>query len=82
MNNKIRYTRALVHELKTPLTPLLASSDFLCSELEDRIPLRFARNINEGALNLSKRIDELLDLAKSETGMIDIKPNQVDLNIN
>jgi ligand-binding sensor domain-containing protein/signal transduction histidine kinase len=79
INNKIRYTRALVHELKTPLTPLLASSDFLCSELEDKIPLRFARNINEGALNLSKRIDELLDLAKSETGMIDIKPEPIDL---
>ena len=79
LNNKMRYTRALVHELKTPLTPLLASSDFLCSELEDKISLRFAKNINEGALNLSKRIDELLDLAKSETGMIDVNPQPVDL---
>jgi PAS domain S-box-containing protein len=73
MQNKIKYTRALIHELKTPLTPLLASSEFLCSELEDVIPLRFAKNVNEGAINLSKRIDELLDLAKSETGMMEIK---------
>jgi signal transduction histidine kinase/ligand-binding sensor domain-containing protein len=81
MNNKMRYTRALVHELKTPLTPLLASSDFLCSELEDKIPLRFAKNIKNGALNLSKRIDELLDMAKSETGMLDIKPELMDIKI-
>ncbi|NMA13919.1 MAG: PAS domain-containing sensor histidine kinase [Clostridia bacterium] len=80
MQNRIKYTRALIHELKTPLTPLMASSEFLRSELEDTIPLRFANNIYEGALNLSKRIDELLDLAKSETGMLEIKTEPVQMD--
>lgn len=75
---RIEFTRALVHELKTPLTPVLASSELLASELEEEPWLSVAKNIRRGALNLSKRIDELLDLAKVEIGVLKVNPKSVD----
>ena len=64
------YTRALVHELKTPLTPLLTASDYLEDCLTDETSRGFAHNINVGARNMEKRINELLDLARGEVGTL------------
>lgn len=75
---RIDFTRALVHELKTPLTPVLASSELLVSELREEPYLSIARNIHRGASNLNKRIDELLDLARVEMGMLQVYPKPVD----
>jgi PAS domain S-box-containing protein len=75
---KILFTRALVHELKTPLTPVLASSELLVSELQKEPYLSLAKNINSGAANLNRRIDELLDLARVEIGMLEVNPKAVD----
>ncbi|MBI4180378.1 MAG: PAS domain-containing sensor histidine kinase, partial [Chloroflexi bacterium] len=75
---RIDFTRALVHELKTPLTPVLASSELLVSELHEEPYLSIARNINRGAGNLNKRIDELLDLARIEIGILKVYLNPVD----
>lgn len=77
-DRRTQFTRALVHELKTPLTPVLASSELLAAELSEEPWLSIARNIHRGASNLSKRIDELLDLAKVEMGILLIDPNPVD----
>jgi PAS domain S-box-containing protein len=78
MNRRIEFTRALAHELKTPLTPVLASIDSLLSELQDERLLRLARNIGRGANNLNSRIDELLDLARGEVGMLQLNLEYVD----
>ncbi|MCJ7744315.1 MAG: PAS domain-containing sensor histidine kinase [Dehalococcoidales bacterium] len=77
---KILFTRALVHELKTPLTPVLASSELLVSELREEPYLSLAQNIHRGAANLNRRIDELLDLARVEIGMLEVNPKAVDAN--
>jgi PAS domain S-box-containing protein len=79
MRKRVEFTRALAHELKTPLTPMLISSQALVSKLEDELLLSFARNINRGALNLNSRIDELLDLAKGEIGMLQLKAEPLDV---
>ena len=78
IKRRIEFTRALVHELKTPLTPILASSDALVTELQEEPLLSLARNINRGASNLNKRIDELLDLARGEIGMLKLECRPVD----
>ena len=79
MNRRVEFTRALAHELKTPLTPVLASVESLLSEIQDERLVSLARNISRGANNLNSRIDELLDLAKGEIGMLQLNPEPVDL---
>ncbi len=74
IKRRTEYTRALVHELRTPLTAIISSSEMLgTSDLEDEVRQRLARNIFRGACNLNKRIDELLDLARSEIGVLKIR---------
>ncbi len=75
---RIEFTRALVHELKTPLTPVLSSSELLATELHEEPWVSIARNIHRGATNLNNRIDELLDLARVEIGMLQLDPKEVD----
>ncbi len=75
---RIEFTRALVHELKTPLTPVLSSSELLCSELTEEPWKSIAANIRRGASNLSNRIDELLDLAKVEIGLLRLERTAFD----
>jgi len=72
MKNRVEFTRALVHELKTPLTAIMASSDLLAEELSEGPMTRLAGNINQSAARLNTRIDQLLDLARGEIGMLDL----------
>ena len=78
IEQRIRYTKALVHELKTPLTPLLVASDFLKNNIQEEPLLSYANNINRGALNLSRRIEELLDLARGEMGILELRIKHFD----
>lgn len=78
MKRRVEFTRALAHELKTPLTPMLISSQVLASELKEEPLLSLARNISRGASNLNSRIDELLDLARGEIGMLQLKDEPLD----
>ena len=78
IKRRTEFTRSLVHELKTPLTPVLASSELLVEELKEEPLQSLAKNINSGAMNLNRRIDELLDLARGEVGLLKLNPQQVD----
>ncbi len=79
MKRRVDFTRTVAHELKTPLTPVLASIDSLLSELHDDRLLGLANNISRGAASLDNRINELLDLARGEIGILEFNPEPVDL---
>ena len=79
IQKRIEYTRALVHELKTPVTPVMASSEVLVSELKQEPWLSLAKNIHRGSVNLNRRIDELLDLARGEVGMLRLVYSKVNV---
>jgi PAS domain S-box-containing protein len=79
MKRRVEFTRALAHELKTPLTPVMASSELLVAELKQEPLLSLAKNVNRGAANLNNRINELLDLARGEIGMLQIRSETVDI---
>ena len=78
IRSRAEFTRALVHELKTPLTPIMASSELLVEELTEEPLLGLARNVRQGAENMNRRVDELLDLARGEVGMLKVNINPVD----
>jgi len=74
---------ALTHELKTPLTSIIASGGLLAEELEaGHDPrARLAANVNQSAQSMERRVSELLDIAKMETrgaevelGTLGLKP--------
>ena len=78
MRKRIDFTRIIVHELKTPLTSIMVSSDLLKSEVKEQLLLELAQSINRSAVNLNGRIDELLDMARGEMGTLKLNPKVVD----
>ncbi len=79
MRRRVEFTRALVHELKTPVTPVLAASELLLEESQGKNILNLAQIIHRGGLNLNRRIDELLDLARSEIGTLEL--NRIPMDV-
>jgi len=78
MKRRVEFTRAMVHELKTPLTSVIASSELLALELPEGPLLRMVSNISRSADNLNKRIDELFDVARGELGILRLSLTSVD----
>jgi PAS domain S-box-containing protein len=78
IRQRIDFTRSLVHELKTPLTAMLSSSESLISILDNEIELKLAQNMWKSASKLNKRIDEFLDIAKGEIGILKIECRALD----
>ncbi len=79
IKKRIEFTRALVHELKTPITPVLAAIELLLEEVQDERVVRLVQNIDRSASNLNQRIDELLDLARGEIDTLMLDLEMVDL---
>jgi PAS domain S-box-containing protein len=79
MNRKVQFTRTLTHELQTPLTSVLVSTDLLLSEAKEEPLLSLVKNINWAASNLNTRVNELLDMAKMDTGMLQLRLETVDV---
>jgi len=67
---RVEFLRAMAHELKTPVTSMMASSELMTLELPEGPFLSLSKNINRSAEKLNKRIDELLDLARGEMAAI------------
>ena len=79
MQRRIDFTRNLIHELKTPLTSLLATSQLLYEEEGSPKLGRLARYVWEGASSLNTRIDELHDVVKGEIGTLKLELKPLDM---
>lgn len=74
---------ALAHELKTPLTPIRASSELLAEELGDgvdSVQAKLAQNIRQSARILDEKLTAMLELAKVESPHFRSEVRSVDLN--
>ncbi|MDD5190249.1 MAG: PAS domain-containing sensor histidine kinase, partial [Dehalococcoidales bacterium] len=76
---RIEFTRFIVHELKTPLSALLASCDMLVDVYKERPASEVAENILRSANNLNRRVDELYDMAKGEIGILTLVKKETDI---
>ena len=79
VKRQTEFARAAVHELRNPLTPILAASEMLLNRLEEGAPARLARQINAGAIELNARIGELFELVQAETGAFALDYQSVNL---
>lgn len=70
ITKRIEYTRGLVHELKTPITPIIAATELLLEEIREPPLDSLVKSISRSAANLNRRIDELLDMARSEVALL------------
>ncbi len=79
LNNRAEFTRALVHELKTPLTSLQLTNDILAQQAKTESFLDLANGINKDVSSLSNRVNELLDISRGEIGLLKLKKREVSL---
>ena len=81
-NNRLKddFLATISHELRTPLNSILGFSDILLSapNLDDR-QRRYVANIQTSGQSLMVQINDLLDLAKIESGKMDIHPTAFSL---
>ena len=77
---KSEFLANMSHELRTPLNSIIGFSEILeAGELKDK-QLRFASNIKKSGLLLLDLINDILDLAKLEAGMMEIRPSEFSIN--
>jgi signal transduction histidine kinase len=77
---RVEFLNALTHELKTPLTSVIAAGELLASEAgEDKNPtLRLIQILNKSARDMNERISELLDVAKMEGKGFELKLEEIN----
>jgi len=81
---KTEFLHGVAHELKTPLTAIISSSELLRTELSSTTPSqrqKLIRNINRSAWLMDKRVTELLDLAKMQVGSLELKSESLEIGI-
>jgi two-component system clock-associated histidine kinase SasA len=79
MQSRIDFTRQLIHELKTPLTALLATSQLLNEETRATRLEKLSGYVWEGANSLNRRIDELHDVIRGEIGKLKLRLKPLDV---
>jgi two-component system sensor histidine kinase BarA len=81
-NNRLKddFLATISHELRTPLNSILGFSDILntASNLDER-QRRYVKNILTSGQSLMVQINDLLDLAKIESGKMELQPDAIQL---
>jgi cell cycle sensor histidine kinase DivJ len=76
------YFASLGHDLKTPLNAILGYAEMMQAEVRGPMPEAYAEYpaiIHESGLDLLLLVDDILDLARAESGNPRLEPEPVDL---
>lgn len=77
---KSAFLANISHEIRTPLNAIVGFSDFLVHEETDRsVKEQFSKLIQSNSLQLLKLLEEIMDLAKIETGEIVLSKQPIDV---
>jgi len=80
---KTEFLHGVAHELKTPLTAIISSSELISADGLSATPSQRQRlidNINRSAWLMDKRVAELLDLAKVQLGNLHLKEEPLEIS--
>jgi signal transduction histidine kinase len=78
----LRFIDTLSHELKTPLTSIIAAAGLLAEELEasgDESCRKLSQTIIHNANTLETRLGELMDIVKTGSGRLQLQLEPVDM---
>jgi len=78
----LRFIDTLSHELKTPLTSIIAAAGLLAEELEatgDESYQKLIQNIIHNANILETRLAELMDIVRTGSGRLQLQVEPVDM---
>lgn len=67
------------HELRTPIQPILGMSEILYSQIEDKQQRKLLEIIIRNAERLQRLTNDILDVAKIETGTLQIEKERFNL---
>jgi signal transduction histidine kinase len=73
------FINVAAHELRTPIQPILGLADILNSQIEDKEQRKFMEIIIRNANRLQRLTDDILNVAKIETGTLQIKKERFNL---
>ncbi|MEZ4323392.1 MAG: HAMP domain-containing sensor histidine kinase [Myxococcota bacterium] len=76
---KSAFLASMSHELRTPLNAILGYSELVAEELDDHPSQADLEKIQTSGLHLLGLVDEVLDLARVESGMMEISREPVAL---
>lgn len=79
-NAKSEFLSSMSHELRTPLNAIIGFSEILMEDTASEEHRRFVTNIHGAGKHLHGLIDEILDLARIESGRIELKQDLFDIN--
>ncbi len=77
---KNRFLGIAAHDLRNPLHAILLLSEFLADEIQDEEQRGFLAEIRSSTLFMARLIDDLLDVAKIESGQVLLDYAPVDMN--
>ena len=81
LNARERYLAALSHELRTPLNGVLGMAGLLAGTRLDADQRTYVQALKETGAHLLGLVNDVLDLAKLETGQIDLEPAPIDIEL-
>jgi PAS domain S-box-containing protein len=68
------------HEIRTPMNVIIGMTDVLKTIPMDTEGQKYLAAVAHSAENLLRLINEILDISKAESGLIDLFPEPIDLN--
>ncbi|MBR6332591.1 MAG: PAS domain-containing sensor histidine kinase, partial [Dehalococcoidales bacterium] len=75
-----KFVQHLIHDLKTPLMPMLGASEMLMQSTDSPTLKRIANNINRGTIHLKNSINDLVDIMRGENGVLKLDTRPDDIN--